>query len=743
MAAQRPSKSPPTSVVVVSSSSSKSCSSQLFSRDRVYSVRLEVLRGSDLAIKDTACASSDPYCIVTCRNKKYKTRVQRKNLNPEWSDAKFELGAFNFRRGQEEDNDDELVVSVWDYDRGIARDDFMGQIVFSLGSAFACEAACQRGGVERWLELAPRSRHDSKNISGKLLVKVKMRPIQLLLEGWLEKKGKSRRNWLRRYMLLRSVAALGDRDDDDDEEATATSWEIAYFADAKKAAESQALESAAAAGKSGGISYRTLTKRGSEPLGVMRLDGGALEVVDSSSAPAAGSSSDDSGSKFSFVIHTRAAGSPAAPDAGASAAGVSACGAEDGAVGRRRPSALLSLPRVRKVRSRSSPSAVDASSPSLSSLQSSSPSGTPRGRAYGCRAEDEATFIEWIRVLERLIPPYVPPAGAASSSSSKPPKRPKGRVFETPLERIMAAQRRAGFAEKVPLHLLEVIAYIRSGSHLDCEGIFRKSGSSYVIDQKVTVANSGHRIDWERVDIHVACGFLKRWLRDMAEPLLTYELFDRFVACVTAANESSATPSRSIAAMRAVVNELAADNAEVLRELLELCADIVGHEEHNRMSPKNCSIVFSPNLIWPRGRRPEDLLAALEPTTELVSRLICHHRAVLYDEAPPSTLAAAKLMAVGSSRITLPSANESAADAATAEARALFADYDADGNESLDTHEFWSFFTEIIQSEVTTPALKRYLIERGVMPSLREIDKDGNGEVSLPEFLSFYLKHNQ
>ncbi|WCJ33570.1 Calcium-dependent lipid-binding (CaLB domain) family protein [Euphorbia peplus] len=47
-------------------------------------LRIRVLRGINLAIRDLG--SSDPYVIITMGNQSLKTRVVKKNCNPEWNE---------------------------------------------------------------------------------------------------------------------------------------------------------------------------------------------------------------------------------------------------------------------------------------------------------------------------------------------------------------------------------------------------------------------------------------------------------------------------------------------------------------------------------------------------------------------------------------------------------------------------------------------------------------------------------
>ncbi|XAR71419.1 hypothetical protein NMG60_11028669 [Bertholletia excelsa] len=49
-------------------------------------LRIHIYRGINLAIRDVGARSSDPYIIVRMGKQKLKTRVVKKNLNPEWNE---------------------------------------------------------------------------------------------------------------------------------------------------------------------------------------------------------------------------------------------------------------------------------------------------------------------------------------------------------------------------------------------------------------------------------------------------------------------------------------------------------------------------------------------------------------------------------------------------------------------------------------------------------------------------------
>lgn len=65
---------------------------------------------------------------------------------------------------------------------------------------------------------------------------------------------------------------------------------------------------------------------------------------------------------------------------------------------------------------------------------------------------------------------------------------------------------------------------------IDTEGIFRRSGNhSEIIALKERV-NRGEDVDLKDVNVHVIAGLLKSFLRDLAEPLLTFELYEEITS---------------------------------------------------------------------------------------------------------------------------------------------------------------------------------------------------------------------
>jgi hypothetical protein len=66
----------------------------------------------------------------------------------------------------------------------------------------------------------------------------------------------------------------------------------------------------------------------------------------------------------------------------------------------------------------------------------------------------------------------------------------------------------------------------------ESEGVFRLSGSQSEVDQVLEDFVFGRNPVLANRSVHVVCGVLKQWLRELPNPLLTYELHDAFCLAV-------------------------------------------------------------------------------------------------------------------------------------------------------------------------------------------------------------------
>lgn len=84
---------------------------------------------------------------------------------------------------------------------------------------------------------------------------------------------------------------------------------------------------------------------------------------------------------------------------------------------------------------------------------------------------------------------------------------------------------------------------------------------------------------------------LKLYLRDLPEPLLTHELYNKWVRAMNIPEESRLTEVQNI------LKELPPANKDNLTYLIHFLAKLAKHPE-NKMPTSNIAIVVAPNLLW-------------------------------------------------------------------------------------------------------------------------------------------------
>ncbi|CAG8511141.1 16827_t:CDS:2 [Rhizophagus irregularis] len=93
-------------------------------------------------------------------------------------------------------------------------------------------------------------------------------------------------------------------------------------------------------------------------------------------------------------------------------------------------------------------------------------------------------------------------------------------------------------------------------------------------------------------DINIVAGALKRFFRDLPEPLMTFELYDEFIE----ANDQD----DKLYAIKDLLYRLPKPNFELLKRLIEHLERVTDYEETNHMYARNLAIVFGPNLLKSR-----------------------------------------------------------------------------------------------------------------------------------------------
>lgn len=153
---------------------------------------------------------------------------------------------------------------------------------------------------------------------------------------------------------------------------------------------------------------------------------------------------------------------------------------------------------------------------------------------------------------------------------------------------------------------------------LYAEGLYRKSGVSSKIKELQRKMNELGEIDYESYNVHVLTNVLKTFLRDLPEPLLTFDRYDDFLRAADLSDETD-----RVQTLLSLIKKLPPAHHALLERLVFHLARVAQREEYNRMSASSLAIVFSPCVL--RTNRPlpaQDSLNDISRQTKCIETII-------------------------------------------------------------------------------------------------------------------------
>uniref|UniRef100_A0A8C7FGU8 SH3-domain binding protein 1 n=1 Tax=Oncorhynchus kisutch TaxID=8019 RepID=A0A8C7FGU8_ONCKI len=126
------------------------------------------------------------------------------------------------------------------------------------------------------------------------------------------------------------------------------------------------------------------------------------------------------------------------------------------------------------------------------------------------------------------------------------------------------------------------------------EGLFRLAAAASVVKRLKSSLDGGVMNHSEFTDPHAVAGALKSYLRELPEPLMTFELYNDWFQ---AAGKKELTDK--LEQFKIVLKKLPSENYNNLRYLVQFLSCLSEQQAVNRMSPSNIAIVLGPNLLWP------------------------------------------------------------------------------------------------------------------------------------------------
>uniref|UniRef100_A0A8C7QD43 Rho GTPase activating protein 1 n=1 Tax=Oncorhynchus mykiss TaxID=8022 RepID=A0A8C7QD43_ONCMY len=208
---------------------------------------------------------------------------------------------------------------------------------------------------------------------------------------------------------------------------------------------------------------------------------------------------------------------------------------------------------------------------------------------------------------------------ASVQAQMSPPRSPPlpNQQFGVPLPMLRA---RRSDNEAVPLVMQDTVAFLMEQG-LEIEGIFRRSANVTLVKDVQHRYNSGEEVSFSQMeDVHLAAVILKTFLRELPEPLLTYQLYNDIV------NFHNVDSSSQVTAIRNMLAMLPEENYASLKFLIEFLVQVSAQSEINKMNNANLAVVFGPNLLW--GQDAAMTLSAIGPINNFTRTLLDQHHKV-------------------------------------------------------------------------------------------------------------------
>nr|XP_057915668.1 rho GTPase-activating protein 28 [Doryrhamphus excisus] len=186
-----------------------------------------------------------------------------------------------------------------------------------------------------------------------------------------------------------------------------------------------------------------------------------------------------------------------------------------------------------------------------------------------------------------------------------------GAVFGVPLNTLLENDRKKFPGVKVPVVFQKLLSVLEQNG-LQTEGILRVPGSAARLKYlRRELDRCPDGFDWSKVRQVDAAGLLKLFIRELPTPLLTHAHLATFQAVL-----GVSSVVHQVQALQMLSLLLPESNRETLRALLVFLSKVVSHQDQNRMTLWNVSMVMAPNLFARHQRGNKRSLAKQQEDME-------------------------------------------------------------------------------------------------------------------------------
>jgi len=267
-----------------------------------------------------------------------------------------------------------------------------------------------------------------------------------------------------------------------------------------------------------------------------------------------------------------------------------------------------------------------------------SETGSKRDHFY-LSAENEEDYDDWISNIEECRKVLSKRLAAGSSQRKSKKKKSNAteselsvnkpvRYFGVSLKEILNREKRS-----IPLLVERAVQYL-TDTALDEEGILRMCGSSTEVDTLKEEIEAG-KIEFTRRDPHAVATLLKRFFRDLPEPLISQEINSGASAVLGFGFSEDAV----LEEIKTILHSLPPENLRLFQYLISFLIKVSEHSGKNKMNMENLIRVVGPNLycltrfislsmehygfffedeeLWKRG----EISASISPESSLLSTI--------------------------------------------------------------------------------------------------------------------------
>ncbi|XP_051577680.1 beta-chimaerin-like isoform X1 [Myxocyprinus asiaticus] len=163
---------------------------------------------------------------------------------------------------------------------------------------------------------------------------------------------------------------------------------------------------------------------------------------------------------------------------------------------------------------------------------------------------------------------------------------------------------------------------------LKSEGLYRVSGfTEHIEDVRLAFDRDGEKADISASlypDINIIAGALKLYLRDLPIPVITYDVYSKFIQAAKIMD-----PDSRLEAVHDGLLQLPPAHFETLRYLMTHLKRVTMFDKDNYMTAENLGIVFGPTLMRPPD---QNTLATLNDMRyqKLIVQLLIEHEDILF-----------------------------------------------------------------------------------------------------------------